>query len=82
VSMYLSGGTDLSNDPGGATCFPEVGLRGKPKRGMAMLYWSKHHLLHYGEKVHIGKKWICQLLFDFRVRKTMSSTLTGRLGES
>jgi 2OG-Fe(II) oxygenase superfamily len=68
VLIYLSGGTDLSEDPGGATCFPEVGLRVKPKRGMALLYWSKHHLLHYAEKVRVGEKWICQLLIDFRVR--------------
>jgi 2OG-Fe(II) oxygenase superfamily len=68
VLIYLSGEASVSDEAGGATCFPEIGLRIKPKKGTALLYWSKHHLLHYAEKVRVGEKWICQLLVDFRVR--------------
>lgn len=53
---------------GGATCFPEVGVRVPPEKGTALVYWSKYELLHYAEKVKQGEKWVCQLLVDFRIR--------------
>ncbi len=56
--MYL-------NDPekGGATVFPELGLKVKPKRGQAVFfsYTAPHpstRTLHAGEPVMAGEKWI------------------------
>lgn len=65
VLVYLSGG-ELGK--GGATCFPEVGLRVEPVKGDALIYWSKGELLHFAERVRGGDKWILQMLIDFRVR--------------
>ncbi len=56
-------------DTGGATVFPDVGLRCAPKAGDALLYESKSGLLHFAEKVGCGEKWVLQLLIDYRVRK-------------
>lgn len=67
VLVYLSGEGE-SSDRGGATCFPEVGVRVLPAKGDALVYWSKTELLHYAERVTAGDKWIMQLLIDFRVR--------------
>jgi hypothetical protein len=67
VLMYLSG-TEGGVDAGGATCFPEIGLRVPPVKGDVLLYWSKDELLHYAERVWQGEKFICQLLVDFHVR--------------
>lgn len=67
VLLYLNG--DERNVAGGATCFPEVGIRVLPKKGTALVYWSKKELLHYAERVLQGEKWICQLLVDFKVRE-------------
>lgn len=53
------------NDPekGGATVFPELGLRVKPKRGQAVFFSYNEPLpstrtLHGGEPVLVGEKWI------------------------
>lgn len=67
VLLYLSGEGEAA-DRGGATCFPEVGVRVLPAKGDALVYWSKTELLHYAERVSAGEKWIMQLLIDFRVR--------------
>lgn len=67
VLLYLSGRGE-EEDCGGATCFPEVGVRVLPAKGDALVYWSKQELLHYAERVTEGEKWIMQLLIDFRVR--------------
>lgn len=56
-------------DQGGRTVFPEEGLAIKPEKGAALVYESKQGLLHFAEAVGKGRKWVLQLLIDFRVRR-------------
>lgn len=69
VLVYLSGEGGEEGKVGGSTCFPEVGVCVPPRKGDALVYWSKKELLHYSERVLKGEKWIMQLLIDFRVRE-------------
>lgn len=53
---------------GGRTVFPEEGVAVKPVQGAAIVYESKRGMLHFAEAVTMGRKWVLQLLIDFRIR--------------
>ena len=55
-------------EKGGATVFPEDGLKVPLRRGDCLVYRSKEQLLHYAEAVEQGEKWVLQLLIDCRIR--------------
>lgn len=55
-------------EEGGRTVFPEEGLAVKGEVGSAIIYQSKKGMLHFGEAVEKGRKWVLQLLIDFQVR--------------
>ena len=53
---------------GGRTVFPDDGIAVAPKKGCALVYRSCAELVHFAEAVGEGRKWVLQLLVDFRVR--------------
>ncbi|CAN8067982.1 unnamed protein product [Agarophyton chilense] len=53
---------------GGRTIFPNDGVYVEQMRGSALIYHSKHKLLHFAEEVEDGTKWVLQLLIDFTIR--------------
>lgn len=59
--LYLNDDYD-----GGATHFVKLGLKIRPEKGKAILFWNLdkkgeiiEQSMHCGEKVHSGNKWIC-----------------------
>eukprot|EP00177_Eucheuma_denticulatum_P006787 GFKZ01012337.1.p1 GENE.GFKZ01012337.1~~GFKZ01012337.1.p1 ORF type:complete len:380 (-),score=46.89 GFKZ01012337.1:444-1583(-) len=56
-------------EEGGRTVFPEEGLAVKGEVGSAIVYQSKKGMLHFGEAVVKGRKWVLQLLIDFQIRQ-------------
>lgn len=55
-------------EDGGRTVFVEEGIAVKGVKGAALVYESKRELLHFAEEVRKGRKWVLQLLIDFKVR--------------
>lgn len=60
IFVYLN---DMSEEDGGATYFPKIGLKSIPELGSALFWWNKDHngmlekTSHIGEKVNKGIKY-------------------------
>jgi hypothetical protein len=82
VLVYLN---EVAEGQGGRTVFVEDGFASRPRAGRALIYWSKHDLLHYSEALGSGDKWIMQFLIDFKHKDTGSGPYvdftTGRVIE-
>lgn len=63
VLVYLN---SVPEGSGGRTVFVEDGFASRPRAGRALIYGSKHDLLHYSEAISGGEKWVMQLLIDFK----------------